>query len=272
MSEPQSIEIAGFPTLYAGAEGKRRPVPLVFLHGLWSVPVFFAPYLRFFSSAGFQCYAPARRGRLGVPPEHGRGVRFADFVDDSLLVLDAIGEAAAVVGWSLGGLVAQKVAEAQCCRAAVFVAPVAPRDVRTLPRLASLPAYIRHMPAVLLGRPFLFTYGNAARTLLNRVGADDRQRLYDAMVPDSGIVAREFTFLGVPVDAARVECPVLCVVGTDDNITPARSVRQIARKHSAPLLEYPRHGHWLIEEPGWEAIAQDVLDWIEKIVLSTTEA
>jgi pimeloyl-ACP methyl ester carboxylesterase len=91
------------------------------------------------------------------------------------------------------------------------------------------------------------------------------------MVPDSGIVGRQIALTGVPVDASRVQCPMLCVVGLKDNITPARSVRRIARKYGADLLEYPDHAHWLTEEPGWEAIARDVLAWLEAKVLAQAE-
>ena len=267
MSEPQPRDIAGFPGLYAEGEGERRPSPLVLLHGYWSDHDFMPTYLRFFSEAGFDCYIASRRGRRGVPPEHARGLRVQDYVEDTLRVLDAVDGEAVVLGWSLGGLLAQKVAEAGRCLAAVLVASAAPADVRVFPPLAALPTYLRHLPELVLGRPFLPSYGSAQRTLLNRVPQADRRRLYEMMGPDSGIVGREVAVTGVRVDASRVHCPVLCLVGTDDNITPARSVRRIAKKYGADLREYPGHGHWLPEEPGWEAIAGDILSWLETHVL-----
>lgn len=271
MSEPHEIEIAGFPGLHAEPEGQPRYYPMLLVHGLWGHHEQLTTYLRFFSAAGFNCYAVSRRGRKGVPPENARGVRFQDYVDDTLRVLDTIEGESIVLGWSLGGLVAQKVAEAGRCRAAVLVAPAAPSDVRVAPRLASLPGYVMNLPAAVLGRPFHPTYGDASRTLLNRVADADRRRLYDTLVPDSGIVGREVAITGVRVDASRVLCPMLCLVGEEDNITPARSVRKIALKYSADLKEYPDHGHWLPEEPGWEAIAGDILSWLDEKVPSREE-
>ena len=87
MAEPQETEIAGFPGIRAEGEGERRTAPIVFLHGLWGTDVQLAPYLRFFSAAGFDCYAACRRGRRGVPPERAQGVRFAEYVDDTMRVL-----------------------------------------------------------------------------------------------------------------------------------------------------------------------------------------
>ena len=272
MSEPTQSEIAGYPGLYAEGEGERRPLPLVFLHGMWAHHEFFQNYLRFFSTEGFDCYAVSRRGRKGVPPANAQGVRFQDCLDDTLSTLDAIGREAIVVGWSLGGLVAQKVAEEGRGRAAVLVAPVAPRDVRTFPRLGALPTYLRHLPDMLLGRPFLPSYANAVRTFLNRIPEADRRRAYGAVVPDSGTVGRQIALTGVRVDASQVLCPVLCVVGLDDNITPARSVRRVAAKYDADLRAYPNHAHMLMEEPGWDGIASDMLAWLEEKNLSSAEA
>jgi pimeloyl-ACP methyl ester carboxylesterase len=103
---------------------------------------------------------------------------------------------------------------------------------------------------------------------LNGVEESERRRLFESLVPDSGLVTREFTLTGVHVDAAKVRCPVLCVVGLDDNATPARSVRSIATKYSAELREYPGHAHWFHEEPGWEEMAAGVLSWLDRHILA----
>jgi len=267
MAEPNEIELAGFPALYAEGEGERRQLPIVFQHGLWGTDLQLAPYLRFFSSVGFDCYAACRRGRRGVPPERARGVRFDDYVEDALSVLNVIHPVPIVIGWSLGGLVAQKIAEAGRCWAAVLVAPVAPGGIHFVPRLGSLPTYKRHTLDILLGRPFQLSYASASSLLLNGVDPRERRRIFETLVADSGRVARDFTLSGVAVDESKVCCPVLCVVGTEDNAVPARSVRRVASKYGAELREYPGRGHWLHEEPGFEEIAAGIVGWLEQRVL-----
>ena len=272
MTEPIETVVAGFPALYAQGENGRRQLPIVFQHGLWGTDVQLAPYLRFFSSVGFDCYAACRRGRRGVPPERARGVRFADYVEDALSVLDAIHPEPIVIGWSLGGLVAQKIAEAGRCCAAVLVAPVASGDIHFVPRLGSFPAYLRHSLDIVLGRPFELSKRNATNLLMKGVEESERQRLFESLVPDSGRVTRDFALSGVAVDESNVRCPVLCVVGTEDDATPARSVRCVASKYGAELHEYPGRAHWLHEEPGWEAMATDVLRWLESNVPAASAA
>ncbi len=265
--DPIEIEVAGFPALYAQGENGRRQLPIVFQHGLWGTDLQLAPYLRFFSTAGFDCYAVSRRGRRGVAPERARSVRFADYLEDALTVLDAIHPAPIVIGWSLGGLVAQKIAEAGRCCAVVLVAPVAPGGIHFVPRLGSVPTYLRHSLDIVRGRSFELSKRNATNLLMNRVEEGERQRLYESLVPDSGRVARDFTLAGVAVDESNVRCPVLCVVGTEDNAAPARSVRRVASKYNAELHEYPGRGHWLHEESGFEEIAAGMVSWLEQHAL-----
>lgn len=271
MAEPQPVRIAGFPGLYAPGEGVRRPYPLVLLHGMWGHHETFPTYLRFFSAAGFDSYAVSRRGRRGVPPEQARGVSWQDFLDDTRRTLDEIGREVIVLGWSLGGLIAQKLAEAGRCRAVVLVAPAVPRGVFVLPAPAAIPSMIRHLPDVILGRPFLPSFRNFVWTALNRIPKDERRQAYQGMVPDSGKVIRTLSFPAVAVDASRVHCPLLCIVGSNDNTIPPRAVRRVARKYGAELREYAQHGHWLTQEPGWETIAREVLAWLDTNALAPTE-
>ena len=269
MTEPRVIDVAGYPALHAEPAGERRPHAIVLLHGFWAHHEHFRHYVRAFSDAGFQTYAPSRRGRCRVPPERGAGVRFEDHVEDTLRVLDAIDGEAIVLGWSLGGLVAQKVVESRGAPALVLVAPVAPRDIREPPTWAGWPAYLHHLPAMLLGRPFGLTAREADAALLNGLPELDRRRIHDTMVDDSGTVARQIALVGVPVDETKITCPVYCCVGIDDKITPARSARRIARKYGATLREYPGRAHWLLEEPGWEGAVSDVVAWLDEKVYAS---
>jgi len=50
--------------------------------------------------------------------------------------------------------------------------------------------------------------------------------------------------------------------GTEDRIVSPRLTRKTARHCGAGPLLYANHGHWLLQEPGWEAIADDALAWL----------
>src|SRR2546425_11692610 len=74
---------------------------------------------------------------------------------------------------------------------------------------------------------------------------------FERLVPESGRMAFDVAVPGVPVDAARVRCPMLGVAGREDRITPARMVRKIAQKNRAGLRVYDGHAHMGVPEPGW---------------------
>jgi pimeloyl-ACP methyl ester carboxylesterase len=256
-----TAEIAGYPAMHAVADGASAPIAVLFLHGIMGHHGQFERYLRFFSARGFECFAVSRRGRFGVPPEHARGVRFADYLEDTLRVLEVLGDGVVVVGHSLGGLIAQKVAEAGRCRAAVLVSSAPPRGVGVPPPRSALPFYASAMPAIVTGRPKLIPYDVVSRVAIGRVPEHERRRIYDAFVPESGLVFRALA-LGVPVDASAVHCPVLCVGGDSDGAFPPRVLHGIARRYRAEAHEQPEAGHWLLEEPRWEAAAGKIADWL----------
>jgi pimeloyl-ACP methyl ester carboxylesterase len=253
--------MGGFPGIHAQADGERRPFPLLMLHGVLFDHHDFATYCRYFSSRGYDCYAFARRGRAGVPPANADGVRLRDYLDDTRRVIDAIGGRPAVIGHSLGSLLAQKVAEEDLCRAIVLIAPVPPRGVAVRPPASALPFYLKAGPAIVSGRPHLPQRDVVKRVAFRKMPEDQRQDLYQRMVPESGLVLRELA-LGVPVDRTKLRCPVLALGGEADGVYPPRVVRAVARHYRGKHLLYPDNDHWIMDEPGWEQPARDIAGWL----------
>jgi pimeloyl-ACP methyl ester carboxylesterase len=264
MAEPRAIEMGGFPGIHAEAEGRNRGFPLLMLHGVLFDHQDFASYCRYFSSRGYDCYAFARRGRAGLPPANAEGVRLRDYLDDTRRVVDAVGGRPAVVGHSLGALLAQKLAEEDRCRAVVLIAPAPPRGVAVRPPASALPFYLGAVPAIVSGRPHLPQQDVVARVAFRTMSEERRQRLYARMVPESGLVLREVA-VGVPVDRAKVRCPVLSVGGGADGVYPPRVVQAVARHYGGSCRLYPDNDHWIMDEPGWERPAGDIADWLDAL-------
>jgi pimeloyl-ACP methyl ester carboxylesterase len=66
----------------------------------------------------------------------------------------------------------------------------------------------------------------------------------------------------VRVKAAKVRVPVFVAGGTQDRIVSASLIRKTARHYGVQPHLYDGHGHWLIQEPGWQAVAGDILGWL----------
>src|SRR5215212_3990755 len=131
----ESITVGGL-TLQAArptATIPSRP-SILFVPGYFAGAWVFENYLDYFASRGHPSYALNLRGRGGSPLPSGAKLgetSIGDFVADASEVARSL-ERPIVVGHSMGGLIAQKLAERDEVRAAVLVAPAPPRGISLL--------------------------------------------------------------------------------------------------------------------------------------------
>jgi pimeloyl-ACP methyl ester carboxylesterase len=255
----QRTTLAGFPALRIGGRGDRSP--LLFIHGAFVTHEPFAPWMEFLAAMGWRSFAVSRRGRLGVGPDRAEGLGVADYVEDTRRAMEAMGEAPILVGHSLGGLIAQKIAELGLCRGMMLLAP-APAAMLTAQPVA-VPAYLRMLPKILAGKPLVPACGVCSTIALNCMPESEHEAIHARLIHESGKAYREMIFGAIKVDAGKVRCPVLVANGDKDRIISPALARQTAERYRAELTLYPDHGHWLIEEKGWEKIAGDVGQWLE---------
>lgn len=257
----QEFDLAGFPAL---GSGNSTAPPLLFLHGSFATHHCFRDWIEFFAARGWRAVSASRRGRLGVPPPQAAGVELAQYLDDSRRMIDALDGAPVLIGHSGGALLAQKLAEEGRCLAAVLLAPVPPWML--VPSFQALPALMPLLPGVMAGLPILPSYGTAVHTMLNRVPQPARSRIYNGLVHESGVAFRQILQGVVRVPASAVRVPLRAVGANDDRIIVPGLARRIAAYYSAAFDAREGHGHWLIEEPGWQDIARDAADWLDTVV------
>ena len=63
--------------------------------------------------------------------------------------------------------------------------------------------------------------------------------------------------------APRITAPVLVVTGREDRFVVPRIARPIARKYRAELRQYDNFAHHIINEPGWETPAAEIVEWLD---------
>ena len=251
--------------------------PVLMIHGMNCTGLVWAGFRAYFEAEGVRVYTPTIRPELRTSfkqdaPRALRELQFVDYVSelerDVLRIERETGERPAVVGHSMGGLIAQVLMSRDCVSAAVLISPTAPAGVHT-PR----------------SRVFWACYGAARRLgftravirpdrrmldrfVFNALPVEARAPAYDAMVYESARVFADFS--GFAVDESTVRVPVLTVAASRDRLVPAPLVRRTARKYAArggEFREYARHAHWLYAEPGWEEPARDIHRWLDAALL-----
>jgi len=234
--------------------------PLLYVHGLWGGAWVFEEWLRASAAHGHEAWAVNLRGHHGSRPVAALGsVGLEDYVRDVADVLDVVGPAA-VVGHSMGGLVAQIVASRDDVSAAVLIASAPPPGIPliTWALLRRMPWYLAD---VLAPRAFRARRADTDALSLNAVPPAHRASVAARLVDDSGRVARQLA-LGRVAPPPRPRCPMLVLGAGRDRLIPPRVQRRIARRYAADYLEAPAHGHMLPVEPGWQGPLAGMLAWL----------
>lgn len=236
----------------------------MFIHGLFVAGWMFERWMMHFAQRGRVTYALDLRGHGASDPVVDLGrVSVGDCIDDALRVARALGSVI-VVGHSLGGLIAQKLAELGAVSAAVLVSPAPPRGIP----LISLRLVVReakYLSALLRSREIRVERADADAIILNRIPPKERPAVFARFQPGSGRVGREIMLGAVAIDQRLVRCPVAVIAGDDDRFIPLRVARRVAAKYDAPLHVLPGRAHLMMQEPGWREAAAAVGRWLDSL-------
>jgi pimeloyl-ACP methyl ester carboxylesterase len=236
--------------------------PVLLIHGMFGGAWYWERYQGLLARHGYETHAINLRGHHGSRPVADIGkVSLGDYVEDALEVARTLRNPL-VIGHSMGGLIAQKVAEAGACRALVLLASAPPRWIPPVSWLL-LRKQLKYVKDLLLLRPLFPDRGDADALMFNRTPLDEREQFFARLVAESGRAGLELSLGAIAVNAARVSCPVLVVVGTEDHFVVPRVARALARKYHAPLKSYVNFAHHLMTEPGWEGPAGDIATWMD---------
>lgn len=259
---PQSYRV---DTLTVAVERPATPSakpPVLLLHGMFGGAWYWEGYQQYLARRGYESHAINLRGHHGSRPVRDLGkLSLHDYVADAMEVARSLGMPH-VIGHSMGGLIAQKVAETGACRSAVLLASAPPRWIPPVSWLL-LRKQIKYLPDLLLMKPLMPDRGDADALMFNRTPLSERAAFFERLVPESGRAGLELSLGAIGVHASRVSCPVLVVCGTDDHFVVPRVARALSRKYRAPLRTYPAFAHHIMSEPGWEAPASDVVAWLD---------
>ncbi|MFE4175168.1 alpha/beta hydrolase [Streptomyces sp. NPDC056909] len=158
-----------------------------------------------------------------------------------------------LLGHSMGGLVAQLVAEAYVPYALVLVSTVGPGQLGPM-RSTAYPK----------DRPVTMTREQVQEVWFRHIAEEDLDALMDRLTPESPNVMNQYSNGSVTVDPAAIRCPVL-VVGPENDRTPVHDTRTVAELLGATPVVVPNVGHdMLLERPGLPA-ASTIVAWLDTL-------
>lgn len=244
------------------------------IHCTWGRGIFWRNFCDYFSRYGYKCIAPDwlyHDQVPGIPPEHRLGTTsLLEFVEDFEDQIKQLDRKPVLMGHSVGGLMVQILASRGLGKAAVAISSGTPAGIN-----AFTPSVLWSFKSItsrwgFWKKPHKPTFKEAVYSMLHLMPEQDQRKIYQEMVYDSGRATSQVGFWFFDpqkasyVDEARVTCPMLIVGAGKDRITPASTSRKIAKKYShADYIEYNNHAHWILHEPGWERVAEDILRWLQ---------
>jgi non-heme chloroperoxidase len=266
----------------ANASGR---TPVVFVHGLWLLPMSWDRWRTVFEDAGFATLAPGWPDDPNTVDEANAHPdvfakktvgQIADHFED---VIGLLKKRPAVIGHSFGGLLTQILAGRGLSDAAVAIDPAPFRGVLPLPISALKSA------SPVLGNPanhhraVPLTYEQFRYAFANAVSEEEAQELYNTYaVPGAGAPLFQAATANLnPWTEAKVKSknpdrgPLLIIDGEKDHTVPwaianASYKKQKRNKGVTEIVKMADRGHSLIIDHGWREVADTSLDFVKRFV------
>ena len=227
-----------------------------------------------FEAAGWNCDAPTLFPDQRVPdspPASLSDLGLDDYVKSMADTVRRIesepGSPPAVIGHSLGGLIAQCLVEQGLVSQAVFLTPAQPKDCSAV-TLSVAYTFLNILISRNRSKAYKvwesgFRYGG-----LNKVPSRRHAEIYADALYDSGKVYGDIAD-GIEIDETLFTIPTLTIAAGADRATPAKAVRKVGQKYAkspvaGDFLEYPNNAHWIVDEPGTDKVVSDIVAWLAK--------
>lgn len=256
---------------------------ILFMHGAWLTSLCWQPFITYFERQGYTCLAPdwpwkdrpLEELRANPPAELAR-LGVAEIVEHYAQIIRAQPSAPILIGHSFGGLFTQILLDQGLGKAGVAINPAPPKGVFPTPLAFRASSGVLFTPGfwkriVRMSLP-QFQFG-----FVNTLPLSVQQAAYTGVGPESG---RLFLQVATAAFSARSplavnfrnaqRAPLLLTAGTLDHTVPLSMVRATYRKYRrsparTDFLVFEGRTHWLIEQEGWEEVADSIHNWLLQV-------
>jgi pimeloyl-ACP methyl ester carboxylesterase len=248
---------------------------IVLVHGNFVNNTSWTAWKRYYEQKGYTVHTPANPGHEGNPAELRARVHpqltqtgFIEVVMNIAKLIDTLPERPLVIGHSMAGMAVQKLVEMGKATAAVSIDGAPPKNV--FPPVSTvkivLPAF-----GFLSGKDyFMGTRAWYDKAFFNTLPETERAKAFEAVaVPESYKVSRQLVLNSFAnIDFSKPHVPLLFIGGGKDNIFPHTLTQTIAGRYKdkssrVDVRIFEDKSHFICGEPGWEKVADYILNWYE---------
>jgi pimeloyl-ACP methyl ester carboxylesterase len=230
-----------------------------------------------YEQKGYTVYTPANPGHDGNPADLRNKVHpdltktgFIDVVNNIAKLIDSLPEKPLIIGHSMAGMATMKLLEMGKPIAAVSIDGAPPKNV--FPPYTTLKAALPAFGFFSTRSYFMGSRNWYNRCFFNTLPEEKRAEAFEnTAVPESYKVSRQLVLDSFSnIDFKKKHEPVLFIGGGKDNIFPSSLTKTLAQKYSdknskVDLKIFEDKSHFICGEPGWEEVADYILDWYEKL-------
>ena len=257
-----------------------RPDTIVLIHGFWVTPRSWQEWKEHYERKGFRVLTPAYPGfeveveALNADPGFIGELTLHEIVDHLITVIAPLEKPPVLMGHSAGGALTQILLDRGYGAAGVALNSAPTEGVRLVPLSQLRSTFVAFRNPANRHRPVGFTAEQWHYAFANTFSEEESLRLYQRYhVPASGRTLWDATlanFMPGPQDAYvdyrnEQRAPLLFVAGSEDHLMPPSIQRSNAKHYKSGAVteieEYEGYPHLLPSAPGWEGIADSVLDW-----------
>lgn len=253
-----------------------KSTSIILIHGNFVNNKTWAEWKRRYEQKGYTVYTPANPGHDGEPADLRKNTHpdlkrtgFIDVVNNIAELIDSLPEKPLVIGHSMAGMAAMKLLELDKASAVVSIDGAPPKNV--FPPFTTLKAVLPAFGFFSFKPHFMGSRAWYDKCFFNTLPQNERAEAFDSIaVPESFKVSRQLVLNSFSnIDFKKAHNPILFIGGGKDNIFPASLTTTMARKYNnknsnVDLKIFEDKSHFICGEPGWEKVADYILEWYER--------
>ncbi|MCU0444362.1 MAG: alpha/beta hydrolase [Microscillaceae bacterium] len=250
---------------------------IVFIHGLHENAHSWSEWKSFFEKLGYTCHTPNYPYHEGIPQQLRRNpdkrlakVRLNDVVAHYTQFIDQLEDPKPIlIGHSMGGLIVQKLIQAQKGTLGICITSASPKGVLTF-KWSFIKSNIGTINPLKGNSLFCGTKEWFHYAICNTLSRQESDAIYEkTIIPESRNIPRSSRMNDGKIDFNQPHAPLLFIGAEKDHIIPIglniKNVKAYKDKQSiVEFKEFKGRSHSICVQTDWQEVARFIADWIAK--------